>query len=458
MRSSRLELAWYWLLLAGLVAVSGAAAHQARDFSGSWLVVAGLGLLIWFGLSREVRLSTDEIHAVYTLDDVPVFALIFVAGWAPAALVAGLVRMTFEAYRVVRGLWRHPDRVTAENVRFHFGDVALVVVTTAASGVVYGALDQGGALLGSGRNLLAVVCCAFAWFGLAFALNAVHVAVRRGELWAIPQLFRGNLSSVRFSVLMLLPLGVLMAIFAQRAPEAVLLLVVPVAMVHNALEARRKLIHESRNTILALAQYLEERDPYTLGHSQRVAGFSAAVAEVLGLSMSQVALVRRAGLIHDLGKIDVPDSILRKPGHLTEDERTIMRTHTDRAVELGQRLVALRRGLPFDLAAYHHECFDGSGHFGLQADEIPLASRILAVADTYDAMTSDRPYRRGMAETDALLRLQKARGTQLDPALVDAFMVAYHRGKIEAVKAEWRSARARRDEVARGTPIAACQP
>lgn len=113
-----------------------------------------------------------------------------------------------------------------------------------------------------------------------------------------------------------------------------------------------------------------------------------------------------------------------------------MRTHTDRAVELGQKLVALKRGLPFDLAAYHHENYDGTGQYKMVGKKIPIVSRMLAVADTFDAMTSDRPYRKGMDDSEAILRLKKAAGTQLDPGLVSAFLKVYDKGQVHRVRHE----------------------
>ena len=111
-----------------------------------------------------------------------------------------------------------------------------------------------------------------------------------------------------------------------------------------------------------------------------------------------------------------------------------MRTHTDRAVDLGHKLVALRKGLPFHLAAYHHENYDGTGQYQMAGKGIPIVSRMLAVADTFDAMTSDRPYRQGMDDSEAILRLKKAAGTQLDPTLVTAFLKVYDKGQIDTVR------------------------
>ena len=432
------ELIWYGLLLVvGFTCISRSQASFFQQWEQEGWLLALFSVAIFVGLMRQVRLSSEDYHSVYTLDDVPTFALLYTVSWGAAVIVVMCTRVIFEVYRLVRALIFHPKRVTLVHTLFHFADVVLVGLAALLTGQIYGVLSGGAPLLGSTQSVLAVVASSGVWFLVAFALNALHVAVRKGSISDASELFFGNLMAVRLPILMLVPLGVLMALFVKVEPLAVALLLVPVVMMHNALEGRSKLIQESKSTIAALTEYLEERDEYTSGHSVRVAGYSAAVAREMGLPRRQVALIKRAGLIHDLGKIDVPDHILRKPGRLNEEEKAIMRTHTDRAVDLGKKLSALSRGLPFREAAYHHEHVDGSGQFGLRGDEIPLESRVLAVADTFDAITSDRPYRKGMSDQEALSRLRAASGTQLDSRAVVAFLHAYEAGAIEEVRQEW---------------------
>lgn len=439
------EKLWYALLGLSGVATVGLAAATADWTQRSLALGFFLGTAVLLGLSRQVRLGSEEYHSVYSLEDVPVYSLIFLCGWAQATVVVLISRVFYELGRLVQALRSRPDRVSPTNVLFHFADVPMAVIATSVAGLTYAVVNGSQPLLASPRNLAAILAASGVWFILAFALNAVNVTLRRRRpLLTAAGLVLSDLRSVRLQATMMVPLGALMALFLVTCPPAVVLLVVPVVMMHGTLDARHKLLQESQATIQSLAQYLEERDEYTLGHSQRVSGYAAAVAEFLGLSAPEVRQVRRAGLIHDIGKIDIPDAILRKPGQLTPEEREVMRTHTDRAVALGKRLVALRQDLPFAVAAYHHENYDGSGQFHLKAEEIPLASRILAVADTYDAMTSDRPYRRGMPHQEAVMRLLRASGTQLDPVVVEAFLKACHAGAIRRVADDWLADQTRR--------------
>ena len=401
--------------------------------------MAGLTLLTFLSLFRQVRLVNGSYKAVYTLDEVPLFALVFMQGWAAAVVAAALSRLLFAVYRDLRRDRR--DSLAGETAPRdawvdRYVDVPATVLVVAGSGLAYQRVNGDSPLFASGRNILAILAIAVVSHVLVFGFKAVHQALRSNR--RVRQALRVAVRDpaiIRIQVLMLVPVAALLAFFISRTPLAACLLIVPVSLIHSALDAQLKLRRESEQTIQALAHSLEERDPYTQGHSTRVAAYAVEIARTMGLGQGELDQVLRAGLIHDIGKIDIPDAILRKPGQLNPHEREIMRTHTDRAVELGNKLVALREELPFKEAAYHHENYDGSGHYQLAEERIPLVSRILAVADTFDAMTSDRPYRKGMDCEEALERLRRARATQLDPQVVDAFLESYAQGVILKVMA-----------------------
>ncbi len=174
-------------------------------------------------------------------------------------------------------------------------------------------------------------------------------------------------------------------------------------------------------TLAALSSALDVRDTETEGHARRVVRYMELIAEGLNIPAEQHATLRRGALLHDIGKIGVPDHILRKPGPLTENEWYTMKTHPD----LGAKIIA---NVPFleEVAVIiraHHERWDGNGYpEGLAGEQIPLGARIFAVADSFDAMTSDRPYRRGRQLDEALLEIERCSTTQFDPAVVKAFL------------------------------------
>jgi hypothetical protein len=174
------------------------------------------------------------------------------------------------------------------------------------------------------------------------------------------------------------------------------------------------------DAIVALVAAGEARDRYTKGHSARVAEMAVLIGEALRLPRAALRSLGRAGLIHDVGKLSVPDAILSKPGRLTAEEYDVVKTYPMRGLEVIGRIASLREELPGVL--HHHEWYDGSGYpHGLAGDEIPLAARILAVADVYDALTSERPYRSALSPDEALAHLQRMAGVQFDGTVVDAF-------------------------------------
>jgi putative two-component system response regulator len=171
-----------------------------------------------------------------------------------------------------------------------------------------------------------------------------------------------------------------------------------------------------------LARAAEFRDDNTGQHTERVGQMAALVAKQIGLPDSQVSLIRRAAPLHDVGKIGIPDSILLKLGKLTDDEFELVKTHTTIGARIlsGSRFTILR--LAEEIAFNHHERWDGDGYAGISGDSIPLAGRIVAVADVFDALTQKRPYKAAWPISDAMAEIERQRSRQFDPALVDAFL------------------------------------
>ncbi len=182
------------------------------------------------------------------------------------------------------------------------------------------------------------------------------------------------------------------------------------------LEARPRAL----SIIYALAATVDAKDHYTYGHSRKVSDYSVAMAETLGLPQDRIATIRAASLLHDIGKVGIPDSILSKEGPLTDEEWEPVRAHPKLGVEILRHIIDLVNCLPAIL--HHHEHYDGKGYpSGLKGDSIPIEGRILAIADAYDAMTSPRPYRKQLSSQQALNELKRCAGTQFDPELVDIF-------------------------------------
>ncbi len=175
------------------------------------------------------------------------------------------------------------------------------------------------------------------------------------------------------------------------------------------------------NTIETLIRTMQAKDKYTSGHSTRVSRFSLLIADKLGLGSEEKHQLYLGAVLHDIGKIALPDKLLLRPGKLTEEEMELVRKHPQLGVSMIQSLGEMHPIMP--LILHHHEALDGSGYpDGISGDEIPLMSRIVAVADTFDAITSDRPYRKGRSKEEAVQELKRVSGVKLDPRVVSAFL------------------------------------
>lgn len=187
------------------------------------------------------------------------------------------------------------------------------------------------------------------------------------------------------------------------------------------LKQRTDELERAESVLFALAQSIEGKDPYTHGHCERLAEYSARLGEQLGLPEDQITALRRAGIVHDVGKIAVPDAILLKPGRLTPDEWRIIREHP----VVGERICAPLKSFRFALPIirHHHEKLDGSGYpDGLSGEAIPVTARVLQMVDVYDALTTERPYKKAFSITDALKTMkEEVNKGWWDPRIFDQF-------------------------------------
>ena len=210
-------------------------------------------------------------------------------------------------------------------------------------------------------------------------------------------------------------------------------------VVSRARQADRRLEHSYASTLSALSAALDQRDVETEDHSRRVAAYAIRLAREIGIGPDDELPLARGALLHDIGKIGVPDHILRKPGPLSRQEWEVMRQHPEMGRRILQGVPALADALP--VVIHHHERWDGSGYpSGLRGERIELLARIFALVDAYDAMTADRPYRAAMSHDDAVAELLGGSGTQFDPKLVDIFVsIPTEEWELAAASAQSRS-------------------
>jgi HD-GYP domain-containing protein (c-di-GMP phosphodiesterase class II) len=230
-------------------------------------------------------------------------------------------------------------------------------------------------------------------------------------------------------------LGVLQAInkrdgaFTQDDLEGLVALAQQVAPAIENANLFEQLRDTFFGTALALAESLEKRDTYTGGHTRRVSGYSMIIGRELALSVAELEELHLSAILHDIGKIGVRDDVLLKQGRLDADELACMNMHPHFGAEILHHVKYLKQVVPG--VKCHHEMFNGSGYpDGLHGDEIPLSARIIAVADSFDAMTTDRPYRKALSFDVAFGEIEKCSGTQFDPLVVEAFLSARRGGKL----------------------------
>ena len=187
------------------------------------------------------------------------------------------------------------------------------------------------------------------------------------------------------------------------------------------------------NSIRALAQAIDAKDPYTRGHSERVSAYAETIAAEMNLPADEVEKVKLSGLLHDVGKIGVDDRIIRKPTALTEEEFELMKTHPVKGAAIMSAIPQLADVIPG--MKYHHEKWQGGGYpFGLKGEEIPLQARIVTVADTFDAMTTTRPYQKAMEIQFVVDRIRQFAPSRFDPRIVEAFLSAWEKGRIVPIE------------------------
>ncbi len=355
--------------------------------SGAWLTVAGDAMLLGALVISEV---TEEAGRLDVGPAAWVMLLVVLIGQCAVAAAVEIgrpwIRRTFSADAIYRYLW----------------STSMIEGLALAIGIV---LVPAAIIQLSLMTLMMVVFAGYfykSWQAISFILFAVLAGIVAVALAEPPEVTPSAFSAS--AVMPLLGVTLMAGGFVATVRRS-----------RDRVERRARVV-----AAVGLARALDLRDPNTARHSDTVAGYATQMAQRLGLSARTVERVHLAGILHDVGKIGIPDAVLLKPGKLTEAEWEQMRSHP----QLGAQMLdstTLRDVHQWVLA--HHERPDGRGYpSGLQGDEIPLEARILAVADAFEAMTADRVYRSGMPVAQAIQELIRCSGTQFDPQVVDAML------------------------------------
>ncbi|NLC38655.1 MAG: HD-GYP domain-containing protein, partial [Clostridia bacterium] len=264
-----------------------------------------------------------------------------------------------------------------------------------------------------------------------FVLNTLQIAfvIALSEGVPVRAVLVGNMKWAVPNFLALTPMGILLALVYQYfGVLGIVLLVIPLLIARSSFQAYVDMREMYLDTIKSLTAAVDAKDPYTAGHSQRVGCYAKEIAKEFKFSPEKLETLEYMAVLHDIGKLGIPEGILNKPGRLTAEEYWMMQQHSVIGYEIVGQIRRLKKDAVF--IRHHHEWWDGSGYPDhLQGEEIPLESRILAVADAFDAMTMDRPYRRARTFEEALAEVKAGAGTQFDPKVVEKFLQAAPRLK-----------------------------
>ena len=391
-------------LLAAATAIGGADALHLQ--SGDWARALLLFLLAAVTYGRPLRVASK-----YTYDVSEVVHVAMLLLFPTALALPGVLVLLARGLHLVRRPARSVDEL------FNLGQV----VTTVTVGALCLANIPDWRLLGPTLADLPPTGTIVATAAVMLVVNNTLVvgAISLDTGASYWRLWRGEFASVVGTNLALVALGVVAALVIRDYPLVLPALIAPVILVQYALRREVQLRADTQAALSRLVDIVELRDPYTAGHSERVAALARALALRLGLTSEEADLVETAGRVHDLGKVAINPAVLLKDGPLDEAEWQQVRQHPVHGAEVVGRFTGYRGCA--ELVRHHHERWDGAGYpDGLAGEAIPLGARILAVADTFDALTSARAYRPARGR-DAVLRiLADGAGTQWDPRVVTA--------------------------------------
>jgi HD-GYP domain-containing protein (c-di-GMP phosphodiesterase class II) len=405
----------YTLLLVLITAAAFATVfrREYQVFATNLLLTAGI-LFVMILIAEVLEVSFPQGGQTFAVSVSAAFC--FAAGLTAGPLIGGLVGAL--AYAMDGIIARRQPIKTVVNS-------AGMGLSTIVSGALYFELAESGqSTIGNYQNLLAAVLAAAVYTLINTGSLALIVAPVMGvspvEMWRI------NTAGLHVELLTVATLGSLIPVLINENPLSIVLLVVPLMLgPQRAFKGIKQAHHETRVAMEGLANALERRDAYTYRHSIRV---TEHVRTILG-AMPQIPrltaeAIIAAAQVHDLGKVGSRDGSLKKPGELSAEERQEIEQHAAIGADIVGRLEAYKHSV--DTIRHHHERWDGTGYpDGLEGERIPLGARIIAVADAFDAMTSDRVYRAALPVDMAFAELAKGRGTQFDPQIVDLFQAAY---------------------------------
>lgn len=422
MRELPLPARLYILLLFGLSLAAAAFSLAALTAdSRALLIVAILAISIVALDSYPVRLFSTQKNNVVEITISVAVKMAAVLLLPPPVVILAVFCGTLVAEWGLQRVWY--------KLIFNTG---MLTINSAAAVIVYSAIHNPNVeLLGSAQNVLALVALGLSDVAVNSILVSMVIALATGT--SIIYVWAENCRPVILHDLSMLPIGVFIYILWQYNPLSVLLVAVPLFVLRYSYQLVADLRQQTRDALYALARVLDERDQLTSRHSDLVAEHAGLLAQSLGLGPDQVEVITLAAAMHDIGKLGMRNEILFKAGPLTPEELELAKRHPIIGADLLRKFPLFEKGAVY--VRHHHERWDATGYpDGLGGQDIPLGARILAVADSYQAMVEQRPYREPLSQEAAFQQLREGAGSQFDPDIVSAFLKA--KAKDDSTRAE----------------------
>ncbi len=384
------------------------------SLSSIWWVIIFFIIISIFAEFIPVDLPVGGVISIgFPID----FVLILVYGPALAMLITALGALIGEIIE---------RKVSWYKIIFNTSQYAL---TAGIAGIAY---QQAGGVVGAQnifRFILPATICALTYCIVNITLFVMVVSFAQNV--RIKTIWRTSIKEMIPSYIAEAPMGFLMAIvYVEVGIIGILLFFLPLLLARRSFELYTKMRKVYLDTIRALAAAIDAKDPYTKGHSERVAEMSLALAQELNLSDKDIENIEYTALLHDIGKIGIADNILGKESNLTNKEFDKIKEHTIMGAKIIEPVDFLKNS--YKAIYHHHEKYNGKGYpDGLKSEDIPLSARIIAVADAYDAMGSDRPYRKKLNHIQILRELKEQSKKQFDPEVVKALISVLDREREE---------------------------
>jgi putative nucleotidyltransferase with HDIG domain len=425
-KSLRVYISCLSVLAAALLYLTYAAgeqpsAHVSASIAGIlWLIAIGLGAE---ALALDFKIGSAGYNARSSLAFLPFLAALGLYSITTAVLIIGVVAGISSFVLRRAGLWRG------------LFNISQGIIVGSVAGSVFAALFDSTPEFSYLALVGGFIGLASAFFVVNMLLSSVAIALMKGThiVSVVRQVVGAGGGNLLYDLLASPIALVMMLLQMQHGVAGSVALMLPLLLIQYSYQSNRKVLEQAHDILSALVKAIETRDPYTSGHSERVAGLARAVATDLRLPPRRVHQVVTAALLHDIGKIhEEYSAVLRKPHSLTAEERALIETHAAR----GADLLAQLETVPKDVVAavrHHHERFDGQGYPDkLSGDAIPLTARIIMMCDSIDAMLSDRPYRRALSVSHVKAELARCSGTQFDPHIVQTVLRKDTLGRIAA--------------------------